>query len=94
MRVRVRRSSLTSRTTRHPTDPAPVNWAHAVACHECGLVHAIRVVPSGGTANCSRCGAVLYRDVPDSIDRTLVLTFTSLILFVIANVYPLLTFKI
>ncbi len=37
---------------------------------------------------------MLYRDVPDSIDRTLLLTFTSLILFVIANVYPLLTFKI
>ena len=56
-------------------------------------MNAVRSVPGGGTAKCSRCGAVLYRDVADGIDRTLVFTVASLILIVIANVYPLLTFK-
>ncbi len=65
-----------------------------IACHECSLVHSVRAVPGGGTAKCVRCGAVLYRDVAHGIDRTLVLTLASLILFVLANVYPLLTFKI
>ena len=82
------------KTQRDPEETATDDRAKAVACHECGLVHAVRRVPGGGVAKCSRCGAVLYRDVIDGIDRTLMLTLASLILFVIANVYPLLTFKI
>jgi len=51
-------------------------------------------VPHGGAARCTRCGAVLYKDIPDSIGRTLMLTITGVILFVIANVYPIMTFKL
>ena len=68
--------------------------ATLIACHECDRLHKILPVPHGGAARCTRCGAVLYRDIPDSIGRTLMLTITGVILFVIANVYPMMTFKL
>ena len=65
-----------------------------IACHECDLLHNMRPLRGGGPAKCTRCGAVLYRDLPDSLDRTLLLTITGVILFVLANVYPFMTFKL
>ncbi len=65
-----------------------------IACHECDLLHRVEPLPHGGVAKCRRCGAVLYRDKPDSLDRTLALTIAGLILFVVANVFPFLAFKI
>lgn len=65
-----------------------------IACHECDLLHQRQPLPSGGTARCVRCGAVLYRNKPNSLNRVLALTATGLILFVVANVYPFLTFRL
>jgi paraquat-inducible protein A len=65
-----------------------------IACHECDLLNKFLSLPKGCIARCSRCGAVLYRHKTNSIDRTLALTITGLILFVIANVYPFLGFKL
>ncbi len=42
---------------------------------------------------CSRCGAVLYRKKRNSLDYTLVFSLTALILFLMANVFPFMTFK-
>lgn len=65
-----------------------------IICHECDLIHQVGPVPEKSTARCSRCGGLLYHHKPDRIDRTLALTVTGLVLFVIANVYPFLGFKI
>jgi paraquat-inducible protein A len=43
-------------------------------------------------ARCARCGALLYRNPADCIDRTLALSFASLILYVVANTFPFLAF--
>ena len=67
---------------------------HYLACHECDLLHALGEVPMGSGARCARCGASLYRPKPDSLNRTLALTLAGVILFVIANTYPFLGFKI
>lgn len=64
-----------------------------VACHECDLLHRIVGLPEGGTGTCSRCGAVLVSHKRNSIDRSLALTITGLILFAMANAYPLLAIK-
>ena len=69
--------------------PAPM-----IACHECGTVQHMRALPEGGAARCSRCGATLYRQRRDSIEHTLLLTLAALILFVIANTFPFLTFEL
>jgi paraquat-inducible protein A len=71
-----------------------VKTAHLIACHECDLVHQLGDVPLGGAARCARCGSPLYRPKRDSINRTLALTMTGLLLFIIANTNPFLGFKI
>ena len=65
-----------------------------IACHECGTVQHMRALPEGGAARCARCGATLYRQRRDSIEHTLLLTLAALILFVIANTFPFLTFEL
>lgn len=67
---------------------------HLIACHECDLLHQLGEIPIGGGARCSRCGAILHRPKADSINRTLALTLTALILFIIANTHPFLGFQI
>jgi len=48
----------------------------------------------GGAARCTRCGATLHRNVPDSLDRTLALTIAGIVLFVVANSFPFLSFQL
>lgn len=63
--------------------------ASLLACHECDLLqHDVPLAP-GETARCARCGAELARNPPDSLDRTLAYTLTAVILYVLANVFPL-----
>jgi paraquat-inducible protein A len=61
-----------------------------VACHECDLLQREALLPGGGVARCGRCGAELYRDHPASLERTLALTAGALLLFAIANSFPIL----
>lgn len=63
-----------------------------VACHDCDLLnHLPDEVPA--TLLCARCGAVLRRYRPGSIDRSLALTLSALVLFVVANSFPFLAMK-
>jgi|SRR5215510_3258025 len=59
------------------------------ACHECDLLQREPILPPGGTACCLRCNAVLFRDIPDSIDRGLAYTLGAAILFIVANIFPI-----
>ena len=63
------------------------------ACHECDRLNYVRTSREGA-AKCAQCGAVLYRNIPDSIASSLWLMVASLILLVVANSFPLLTFKL
>ena len=65
-----------------------------IACHDCDLIHRINPLPAKGTANCIRCGAVLYKHKPDSLDRTLAFAIAGLILFILANSFPFLGLRI
>jgi paraquat-inducible protein A len=65
-----------------------------IACHDCDLILRVDAVPEGNIAKCSRCGAVLHQHKRDSLERTLALTVTGLVLFVVANVFPFLGFKL
>jgi paraquat-inducible protein A len=59
------------------------------ACHECDLLQREPILPPGGVACCRRCNAVLYRDIPDSIDRGLAYALGAAILFIVANIFPI-----
>ncbi|MBT5551396.1 MAG: PqiA/YebS family transporter subunit [Nitrospina sp.] len=65
-----------------------------IACHECDHFYYYELIPVGAKANCQHCGNLLYRHIPDSIDRSLALYFTALILFLIANVFPFLSLEL
>jgi paraquat-inducible protein A len=69
----------------------PSGWL--TLCHACDLPSRVGDVPEGGTARCARCGSVLYRRIRDSLDRTLALAVAGMFLFVAANVFPFLAFK-
>lgn len=62
------------------------------ACPDCDLLNRL---PEGSQATllCARCGAVLYRHRPNSIERSLALTFAALTLFFLSNSYPFLAMK-
>lgn len=64
-----------------------------IACHECDLLLRIPAQPDGGVARCQRCNAVLHRSIHNSIERSLALTLAGLILFIVANAFPFLAFK-
>jgi paraquat-inducible protein A len=54
-------------------------------CHDCGLVSRI----TGQGCACPRCGAVLHLRKPDSLGRAWALLIASYILYVPANVLPI-----
>ena len=64
------------------------------ACHECDLLHRRKPLQEGRSARCSRCGAVLYRRPKNALETSLALTLAGLVLFILANAYPFLIFKI
>jgi paraquat-inducible protein A len=66
-----------------------MNAARLIACHECDLLQRETALASGGTARCRRCGATLYRRPPASVDRALALTLAAMVLFVVANTFPI-----
>ena len=64
-----------------------------MACHDCDLLQRIPTVPEGSAATCRRCGTVLVQNKPKSFQRPLALLFAGVVLFVMFNAFPFLTFK-
>jgi len=76
------------------TGTTPDPTAPLIACHECDALFRDRPLPPGGVARCARCGGLLRRAKQNSIERTLAFTLAGLILFILANVYPFMTFRL
>jgi paraquat-inducible protein A len=58
-----------------------------LGCHVCGLVS--RVARGGHEQRCSRCGAQLHFRKPASVSRTWALLIAAMILYIPANVLPM-----
>jgi paraquat-inducible protein A len=65
-----------------------------IACHDCDLLQREIPLNPGCSASCRRCGAVLYRNATDSIDRTIAYAMAASILFVIANAFPIFAIEV
>ena len=65
-----------------------------IACHDCDQLHRPVHLPAGAKALCARCGALLHRHVPNSLDRALALNLAALLLFILANTFPFLSLKL
>lgn len=73
--------------------PATAERRHLIGCHTCQLVSRVPERVRNEHVSCPRCGADLHRRKPDSLSRTAALLITAAILYIPANVYPVMTFS-
>ncbi len=60
-----------------------------VRCHICEAVNLDR----GGEVECRRCGEKIYIDESISLHKTVAFLITAIILYIPANIYPILVTK-
>jgi paraquat-inducible protein A len=60
-------------------------------CHDCGQVVRLARTPHSAAPRCPRCGAAVHRRKADSINRTWALVITAALLYVPANLFPVMT---
>jgi len=59
-----------------------------IECEHCASIYRRHQLEPGETANCARCGAVLWRYSGLTLSNWLALAITALIVFGVANAYP------
>jgi paraquat-inducible protein A len=62
-----------------------------VSCHDCGFVVTLARGEHHAVAHCPRCRAAVHRRKPDSLNRTWALVITAAMLYVPANLFPVMT---
>lgn len=67
----------------------PATGRPLTACHECDLLQTMPALGLHESARCVRCGAVLLRNPADSLERTSALVAAAAVLYVVANLNPL-----
>jgi len=65
--------------------------ATLLICEHCDTVHRRRSLARGEVARCTRCNAVLERHQRIGLDTMLALVVTVMVVFVQANVWPIIT---
>ncbi len=65
-----------------------------IACPECDLLHRVRPLGRGEAAFCVRCGTSVRRGGRASQDLALALHLSALVLFALANAWPLLALRL
>ena len=65
-----------------------------IVCHACDLAHRSDGIAPDTRVRCVRCRAELYRTSAAGVDTAIALAVAGLVLFIIANLYPLVTFKV
>lgn len=65
-----------------------------LACHDCDALYPWPQLRPGQKARCVRCGAVLLENKRNGLERCLALSLASLMLLLVANVFPLLGMNI
>ena len=65
--------------------------AGIMVCHECHALN--RQTPEGGRQHCTRCGALVHARRPNSVARTWALLIAAFILYLPANLLPIMTVK-
>ncbi len=62
-----------------------------LSCRTCHKLNQAKQLPRGCHQRCSRCGTRLYFRKPNSLARSWALTLTALILYIPANLLPVMT---
>ena len=70
-----------------------MNSFSLIACQECDLLYKIDRSPRQGVAKCQRCGAVLVKHERHRLELTIALAITGMVLFIVANAFPILSMR-
>lgn len=70
------------------TLPDTIQPRDVIICEHCDSLYEAVPLQKGETASCARCGAVLERAHRLSLEQLLALTIAAAVLFVFANVFP------
>lgn len=65
-----------------------------IVCHACDLAHRLDRIEASARVRCTRCRAELYRTNAARTDTPIAIALAALVLFIIANAYPLVAFKV
>ncbi len=65
-----------------------------INCHACDNTHFVLDIPEHAKAVCQHCGALLYRHIPDSLNRSIALYITSFFLYLFSNIFPFITLNL
>lgn len=71
--------------------PVTASEAGLMSCHGCNLLLRKRHAAPREGLRCPRCEAAVHDRKPDSVQRTAALVFTAAVLYVPANLFPILT---
>jgi paraquat-inducible protein A len=74
--------------------PRPMSTANLIICEFCDAVYRRTPLRHGGVACCRSCGAHLYRGSRADLHAMLAVTLAALVMFVIANAYPLMMLSV
>lgn len=66
----------------------------AIACKICGQVHDLQPLPPGTVATCVRCGSRLAKRTRASLHRTAAFALAALLLYIPANLFPILRLEL
>ncbi len=72
---------------------APGAAAQLLSCEDCALLSRVPAAPTG-RLRCPRCRAPLHRRKPNSLNRSWALLIAAAILYIPANVFPVLSIEI
>ncbi|WP_027157731.1 paraquat-inducible protein A [Methylobacter luteus] len=60
-----------------------------IRCHDCGYL--TKIPAAGRPSHCRLCGSSLHDRLPNSMQRTLALLISAFLLYIPANIYPIMT---
>src|SRR5437764_12411295 len=65
-----------------------------LACDMCGLAQRVEELQPGTTAECIRCGSSIMSRPWTGVQTTAALTIAALVLYIPANIYPILSMNL
>ncbi len=71
-----------------------INSNLLMVCHECDTVQDVSHIAEGNIGLCVCCGERLFKNPRSAIEKPLALIIACLILFIVANIYPIMTLNI
>ena len=77
-----------------PDHPSQLNRSNVIACKVCGQVHLLGPLQPGTYAQCVRCGSRIAERSRSSLHQTAAFSLAALILYVPANVLPILRLEL